>query len=278
MLSAVMVSAAAAESGSVDVLRICADPDNMPYSNSRLEGFDNRIAALIAHELGARVEYSWASLRRGFLRVTLDAGHCDVVMGTPAALPGLALTPPYYKTSYAFVYPSASGHAIEGFDDPVLRESRIGLHSINIAGSNPPPARALSARGLQGNMVGYPLWGRTGESQTQGQVVEAVASGEIDVAVVWGPIGGYFARQHPGVLAIQPLLADTTHPELTFVHALYIGVRDTDSRLLRAINGVLDRKHQEIRTILANHGVPLVAMATAAAADRLTEHTQSSQQ
>jgi len=196
----------------------------MPFNSDRLDGFDNRIAALIAAGLHTRVEYSWASLRRGFLRRTLEARACDVVMGLPEAMPGLSLTEPYYATSYALVFPASSRRDITGFDDPSLRTARIGLHAINAGGVNPPPARSLSARALQGNMLGYALWGHTGETQSQGRIIDAVASAEVDVAVVWGPIAGYFAKQHAGTLTVTPVVADEKLPALPIVHALSTSV------------------------------------------------------
>lgn len=258
----------------VETLRVCADADNLPFSNARREGFENRIAELIAAELQAEVTYTWSPMRRGFLRRTLGTGSCDVVLGAVTPLPGLELTQPYYTTSYTFVAPAQAETLQDGLDSPALRHARIGLHAMNVEGSNPPPARALLARGLQDSIVGFLPWGRAGEEAPQARIIDAVATGEVDVAVVWGPIAGYFARRHPGRLRITTLAADPALPDLPFAHAVSIGVRTAQAPLREAIQSVLNRRRQEIRSILEEFGVPLIETTAGAAASASTGLSQ----
>ena len=171
-------------------LRVCGDPDNLPFSNRRQQGFENKIAQLIAKELHATVRYTWMPQRRGFIRRTLTAGTCDVVMGVPGNYDMVLATRPYYRSSYVFVYPKSRHLQLRSFDDPVLRELRIGLHEVGEDGANQPPAHALARRGIVRNIVGYTMWDVDSVANPPGKVIDAVAEGEVDAAIVWGPFGG----------------------------------------------------------------------------------------
>src|SRR5437868_3481759 len=162
--------------------RVCADPNNLPFSNARGEGFENRLAELVARDLGAEVAYTWWAQRRGFLRNTLKAGLCDVVMGVPAALDGVRATRPYYRSTYVFVY-RRSGPAIRSLDDPALRRVRVGVPIIGDAGADPPPVHALAARHIVDNLVGFTVYGDYGQPNPPARLIDAVASGTVDVAV-----------------------------------------------------------------------------------------------
>jgi quinoprotein dehydrogenase-associated probable ABC transporter substrate-binding protein len=247
-----------AETGSGRVLSVCSDPANLPYSNQQQEGFENRIASLIAHDLQASVRYTWNSQRRSFLRRTLKSGDCDVVMGLPSGLQGVAQTRPYYASSYAFVTVKQRHLDLRDFDAPELRKLTIGLPALSADGANPPPAMALAKRGLADRVTGFPVWGNESDETPQSHIVEAVASGDIDVAVVWGPFAGYFAKPYGDKLEVRPVDGDPLQPGIPFRFAMALSVRPADTALRDELQTVLDQRKSEIQTILREYGVPLV--------------------
>jgi quinoprotein dehydrogenase-associated probable ABC transporter substrate-binding protein len=249
-------------------LRVCAAPDSLPYSNDRLEGFENRIAALVASEMDATVRYTWAEPRRGFVRRTLDAHRCDVIMGVPDALPGVAATMPYYRSSYVFVTARSRNLVLRGFDAPALRTLRIGLEAIGLDGANPPPALALARRGLGANVVGFTAADAEGAVSVPARMVDAVASGEIDVAILWGPLAGYFAKRHDGRLVVTAVEPDPDPRSLPLTYGIALGVRKDDAELKAALQQVLDRRQPEITAILREYAVPLVATPASIADER----------
>jgi mxaJ protein len=238
-------------------LRVCADPNNLPFSNQREEGFENRLATLIAKDLGRPVEYTWWAQRRGFVRNTLRAGACDLIPGIPAGFEPLATTAPYYRSSYVFVTRAALGRSIESFDDPRLRRLTIGVHLIGDDYSNPPPVAALARRGIVRNVRGYTIYGDYREPNPPARLIDAVARGEVDVAIVWGPLGGYFGSRAAG-LRVMPVRAAEAEAGIPFVFAIAMGLRQADSTLAREIGAVLARQGPEIRRILERYHVPLV--------------------
>lgn len=256
----------AARADDAPPLRVCADPSNLPFSNEREEGYENRIARALADELQRPLKYTWQMQRRGFLRRTLQAGRCDVVIGTPAGLPGLLQTQPYYASSYVFVTArqtatgDGGGHPRD-FDDPVLRRWRIGLQALGAEGANTPPASALARRGLAGQVVGYPMWAEESDETPIQQVVEDLASGRLDTAVLWGPIGGYLARRHADAVQVQLIDGDPQQPALAFRYEMSIGVRRDDVALRDALQAALSRRQPEIDAILDEYGVPRVSLA-----------------
>ena len=163
-------------------LRVCADPNNLPFSNDRLEGFENRIAEVIAHELHRPLKYTWWAQRRGFLRNTLKAEICDLVPGLPSNLEGVRTTAPYYRTSYVFVT-RFDGPEVSSFNDPVLRQVKVGVHLIGDDGSNTPPAHALARRGIIDNVRGYMIYGDYNQPNPPARILDALAEGEIDIAI-----------------------------------------------------------------------------------------------
>jgi mxaJ protein len=239
-------------------LRVCADPSNLPYSNEREEGFENRIARVLADDLDMTVRFVWSQQRRSFLRRTLNAGECDVVVGWPSGQIGLAQTHPYYRSSYVFVTSRHRNSAPTGFDDPALRELRIGLQAVGAEGSTTPPASSLAKRGIVDKVIGFPMWGAEGDERPQGRIVDAVASGEIDVAILWGPFAGYFAKRHGDALELTSVATDPSQPDLPFRFDLAMGVRQADSALLVELQSALQRREREIRVILQDYGVPLL--------------------
>jgi mxaJ protein len=239
-------------------LRVCADPNNLPFSNRRLEGFENRLAEILGREMGARVEYTWWAQRRGFIRNTLRAGACDVVLGIPSSFELALATRPYYRSSYVFVTRRDRGLAIGSFDDPALRRLRIGVQMIGDDGSNSPPAHALARRGMIDNIRGYSVYGNYREANPPARIVSAVAAGEVDLAVVWGPLAGYFARTSRVPLALAPVSPQVDLPFLPFVFDISLGVRREDTALRDELDAVLERRKPEIDALLDRYGVPRV--------------------
>jgi quinoprotein dehydrogenase-associated probable ABC transporter substrate-binding protein len=247
------------------LLAVCADPSNLPFSNDKLEGFENKIASLIAEELQATLRYTWSEQRRSFLRRTLLAHRCEVVMGVPPGLPGVEVTRPYYVSSYVFVSAHDRNLHLDGFDDPALRDLKIGVEAINVEGANTPPVNAVARRGLAGHVVGF-SGADTEESESRAaKMIEAVANHEIDVAILWGPFGGYFAKRHAGRLVVTPIASDPQQPTLPFSFPISLGVRKGDVRLQAELQGVLDRRQADIRAILKEYSVPLVLTPVATA-------------
>jgi mxaJ protein len=243
------------------VLRICADPNNLPFSNQAEQGFENRIARLIAADLGAEVRYTWWAQRRGFVRNTLRAGRCDLIPGVPARFEPVATTAPYYSSSYVFLTRADLDPAIESLDDPRLRRLRIGVHLIGDDYANPPPVTALARRGIIRNVAGYSIYGDYRDPNPPARLVEAVARGEVDVAIVWGPLGGYFAGREGVPLRVTRMRETDDGQDVPFVFQIAMGVRPGDSLLLRQVDSVLTRRRAEVRRILGEYGVPLVTAA-----------------
>ena len=241
-------------------LRVCADPNNLPFSNRRGEGFENRIASLVAREMGATVRYTWWPQRRGFIRNTLNTGACDVVMGIPSSFELARATRPYYRSTYVFVTRKDRGLDIRSFDDPLLRKVKIGVQILGDDYANAPPAHALARRGVVGNLIGYTVYGDYREDSPPSRIVRAVAQGEVDVAVVWGPLAGYYAARQPAPLALVRVAPQIDLPFLPFVFDISMGVRRADAALAEELDAILERKRPEIEAILDRYGVPRVGV------------------
>jgi mxaJ protein len=236
-------------------LRVCADPNNLPFSNDRGEGFENKIVALLARDLDATVTYTWWAQRRGFVRNTLKTGLCDLVPGVPSTMEMLRTTAPYYRSTYVFVT-RADGPAVASFDDPVLREVTVGVQLVGDDGWNTPPAHALSRRGVVGNVRGYSLYGDYGAPNPPARIVQAVADGEIAVAAAWGPMAGYFAARQTPPLRAVPVKPQIDGPRLPMAFDISMGVRREDEALREEIDAALLRLKSEIDAILAAYHVP----------------------
>jgi mxaJ protein len=233
-------------------LRIAADPNNLPFTNDRREGFENKIADLVARELGADIEYVWRAQRRGFFRTALKEGEADLVLGVPTGFDMALTTAPYYRSTYVFVTRKGQKPP-ESLDDPVLKTLRVGVQLIGNDGMNPPPAHALARRGIIDNVVGFTVYGDYSEPNPPARVVDAVANGEVDVATVWGPLGGYFAKKHG--LTVTPVRPDED-PPLRFAFNISMGVRRGDKALRDELNAILERRKAQIEKVLDEYGVP----------------------
>jgi len=239
-------------------LRICSDPNNLPFSNQAQQGFENRIAELVGQELHRPITYTWWAQRRGFVRNTLTAGDCDLVVGTAAGMEMLATTRPYYKSTYVFLTRHDRRLDIRSFDDSLLHHLRIGVQLIGDDFANTPPAHALANRGIVRNVVGFPVYGNYADANPASRIVDAVAKDDVDVAVVWGPLAGYFAKQSPVKLDVTPVSPRLDLPYLPFVFDIAMGVRRSDSTFRHALDDIIARRKPSIDSILAAYGVPLV--------------------
>ena len=246
-------------------LRVCADPNNLPFSNRQGEGFENKIAVLLAHRLGARLVYAWWPQRRGFVRHTVDAGVCDVVIGVPSGYPLLLTTHPYYRSTYVFVSRADRALHLRSLNDARLHHLRIGLHFTG-GKSNPPPADALARRGVITNIVAYSIYGDYRTPNPPAHLIDAVAAGQVDVAIVWGPLAGYFAAREPVALdvvpvspAVDPVPGTTGIP---FAFDIALGVHQGDLRRRDQLQRVLDLEAPAIRQILDHYHVPLAVDMT----------------
>jgi quinoprotein dehydrogenase-associated probable ABC transporter substrate-binding protein len=229
-------------------LRVCADPDNLPYSRTDESGFENRIAALAAEALSAKLVYTWHAQQLGFVRKTIGASLCDVWMGVPSSFERLATTQPYYRSTYVFVY--AKEKPLRSFDQPDLRRLRIGVQIPGDDLAATPPGHALVLRGAIDNVVGFPVHGAGTAAE---RIVEAIAHGRLDAAVVWGPQAGFFARREKLELARASAPADLSVP---FEFSISIGVRRGNEALREALDAVIAQRRGEIDRILAEYGVP----------------------
>lgn len=247
-----------------DTLRVCADPNNLPYSNASREGFENKIAELVGKELHRSVDYVWWAQRRGFVRNTLTAGSCDLVVGTASGVETLATTRPYYKSTYVFLSRHDRALGITSLNDPRLAKLRIGIQLIGDDFANTPPAHALANRGMTRNLVGYTIYGDYRQPNPASQIVDAVANGAVDVAVVWGPLAGYFAKRSSVALDLVPVQPRVDLPYLPFVFDIAMGVRRGDSTFRASIDGIIERRHASIDSILAAYSVPRVDLRAAA--------------
>jgi mxaJ protein len=237
-------------------LRVCADPNNLPFSNSRLEGFENRLAAMAATTLGTRADFVWWPQRRGFVRMTLNTGECDVIMGVPAAFELARTTRPYYRAGYVFVQRIRRGDPLVSLDDPRLHRLRVGVQMVGDDFANSPPAHALSARGIVRNVVGFSVLGDYSQPNPPARIIEAVAGGRIDVAIAWGPLAGYFAHASKVPLTLQPVTPALDPPSLPFEFDISMAVRRNDESLARSLDAFIVRYRADIEKLLNQFHVP----------------------
>ena len=258
---AILVGTSLADSetgGRPDILRICADPNNMPFSSGNEDGFENRLAQRVGAALGKNVSYTWAAQHRGFIRRTLKAGDCDVLMGVPKRLDMVETTRPYYRSSYVFVSRADQHLDITSIRDPRLRSLRIGIQLVGDNGFNTPPAHAVAAQGMTANVRGYTLYGDYGTANPPAGIITAIENGEIDIAAAWGPLAGYFVRQSAIAMMVSPIENADEFAPLTFEFDIAMGVRKGDHALRDQLDAFIARDQPMITEILRSYGVPLV--------------------
>jgi mxaJ protein len=248
-LSLVAVSAAAAPRE----LRVCADPDNLPYSSRAEDGFENRIARLVAQDLGVQVRYYWLPQWRGYARKTLGQHRCDLIPGIAQADESVLATDAYYRGTYALVYAPARFPGLESLDDPRLRNARIGIQVVGIDAIPTPAARALARRGIVDNVVGYPVMGETPSAK---RIVDDIADGTLNVGIVWSAQPGYFIAERHLSLDVVPIHRDPGDPALDF--SIAMGVRRDDAALKRAVDASLAHLAPQIDEVLRAYAVTRV--------------------
>jgi mxaJ protein len=248
------------------VLRVAADPNNLPFSNSRGEGFENKIAELLAQELGANLEYTWHAQRRGFFRETLKTGDCDIALGAPVNFEMAATTQPYYRSSYVFVFRQSRNLGIHSLDDPRLRGMKIGVQIAGDIGGNPPPIQALAARGMFTNIVAFNIFGNYAEANPPARIMDAVARGDVDVAIVWGALAGYFATHETVPLEIAPVSPEVDNG-FPMSFDICIAVKRKEKDLKNQLNEILARRRADIEKILTSYNVPQLPITQTAKAN-----------
>jgi mxaJ protein len=249
---------AADRNAAPEALRVCADPNNLPFSNDKREGFENKLADMVARDLGRTVAYTWWAQRRGFVRKTLKEGECDLVMGVPAHYDLVETTKPYYRSTYVFVSRADRGLDISSLADPRLRGMSIGVHLIGNDATNTPPAHALGAEGLTANVHGYMIYGDYRNPDPPADLISAVESGDVDIATAWGPLAGFAAKRSTVPLAVTPISDSDAFAPLRFQFDIAMGVRKGDHAFKAKLDEVIARRHAEIDQLLQSYGVPLV--------------------
>jgi quinoprotein dehydrogenase-associated probable ABC transporter substrate-binding protein len=233
------------------VLRVCADPRNMPFSNEKSEGFENKIAELFAEKLHKKLDYAFFPQATGFVRVTLGAHRCDVIMGFPQGNDLVQGTNPYYRTTYALVAKPGSGlEDVTSLEDGRLKGKHIGI----IAGT--PPATYMAVNGLMADAKPYPLMIDTRVDSSAEAMINDLTSGAIDAGVLWGPMAGFYARKSTPALHVTPLVKETSGPRL--VYRIGMGVRPADQNWKRQLNRLIQENQPAINKILLDYGVPLL--------------------
>src|SRR4030088_1074341 len=233
------------------VLRVCADPRNLPFSNEKGEGFENKLGELFAEKLQKKLDYMYFPQATGFVRMTLAAHRCDVIMGFPQGDDLVQGTNPYYRTAYALVAKQGSGlDEVTTLEDERLKGKRIGI----VAGT--PPATNMAANGLMTNAKPYPLMIDTRVDSSATAMIKDLMSGEIDAGVLWGPMAGYYARQISPSLHVTPLINETSGPRL--VYRIGMGIRPADQNWKRLLNRLIQENQAAINKILLDFGVPLL--------------------
>lgn len=241
-------------------LRVCADPYNMPFSDDQERGFENKIAHLVAQDLNATVVNYWWPHRRGFVRNSINAGFCDVLIGVPVGFDLVAETKPYYRSTYYFVYRADRGLQLHSLDDTILKHLKIGVNMIGYDYTNTPPAHALSARGIVG-LVGFGNFlNPDPKADHPEDIINAVAKDSIDVAIVWGPLAGYWAKRAAAPLTLVALPDSDAVSGMPFAFDMAMAVRHRDKDLRAQLDSVIDRRHGDIVRVLEEYSVPMIQL------------------
>jgi len=246
------------------VIRVCADPDNLPASNEQSEGYENKIAELLAHTWGDKLEYAWWPVRRGFFSRALNGRYCDVAITAPAGLDMAGVTQPYFKSSYVIVYRKDSGLALRSLADTTFRHLKIGVHLLNADAENTPPAMAMSRFGSVGNLIGFgTFFSEKGDRPED--IFKALIDRKIDVAIVWGPMAGYFVKKMNAPLVVQPVQEDSVDG-IPFAFGIGMAVRRRDRTLRDSLQVFLEQNRPAIDAILKDFGVPTLPLDSTAPA------------
>jgi mxaJ protein len=234
-------------------LRVCADPDNLPFSNRQEQGFENNIATLIAADLQAHLSYVWQRMGRGFVREFIDKNRCDVLIGVPANFRQMLTSRAYYRSTYVFVARRDARIKPASLDDPALRAMKIGVQALDE--QYVPPAEGLARRGMQNSIVPF-----YGVGKNANAIVRAVIHGDVDAALVWGPLAGYLASKQGETLQIFPVEPETDPPGVPYTFQIAMGVRKGNVALQQELNKILLHRKSEIERILSTYSVPQLEM------------------
>jgi mxaJ protein len=237
-------------------LTVCADPNNLPFSNRAGQGFENKLVTLLARQMGRPVTYVWWAQRRGYVRNTLNEAKCDIWPGVASGVDRIATTHPYYRSTYVFVTRASDQLAGLTFDDERLRTRTIGVQMIGDNAMNTPPAHSLARRGLTRNVRGYMLYGDYSKPNPPAEIVRAVAKGDIDVAVVWGPLAGYFAARSKVPLRVQRVSPEIDSVQYPMTFQIAMGVRRDNVALRDQLNSLLAQDTSKINALLQSYHVP----------------------
>jgi quinoprotein dehydrogenase-associated probable ABC transporter substrate-binding protein len=254
-LAALFVPATAQAQNTSDLvsrteLRVCADPANLPFSNNKEEGFENKIAQILGKDLNLPVSYVWFPQVVGFVRNTLAAHRCDLIMGTVAGDEMVQTSNPYYYTSYVMLYRSDKGLSLTGIDDPKLQSLTVGV----VAGT--PPTDLILKYKLADRMRSYALVVDTRFESPTHEMIKDVADGKIDVGLLWGPIAGYYVRRDKLPITFVPLKNEPGMPRMDYHIAM--GVRPNEPEWRRQINAAIVKEHDAIVAVLKDFGMPLL--------------------
>jgi quinoprotein dehydrogenase-associated probable ABC transporter substrate-binding protein len=233
-------------------LKVCADPDNLPFSNEKGEGFENKLAELIAAKFGMQLTYTWLPHVTGHVSTMPDSSDCDILMGYAQGAGLIEDTNPYYRTSYVLLYRRGdkSLNGVESLTDPRLKQKTIGIVART------PPASIMAMSGLTANTRPFEVDADTGSSNSSTAMIDAIASGEIDAGVLWGPLGGYYAQNAKVPLAVVPLVKETVGPST--VYGITMGVRPNEPEWKHKLNKLIAENQVDINAMLAEYSVPLL--------------------
>jgi len=248
--------AQASDSGSLElvdpnVFRACGDPRNLPFSNDKGEGFENRLAEFFAAKLGKKLSYTYFPQATGFVRKTLDSYRCDIIMGFPQGDDQAQVTIPYYRTTYALVVKRGSGlEDVTAIEDPKLRDKRIGVVART------PPSTNMAINGLLARAKSYPLFIDTRADSSAQAMMDDLARGDIDCGILWGPMAGYYARKVDPPFVVIPLTKETTGPQMTY--RIGMAVRPADQEWKRTLNKLIMENQAEINKLLISYNIPIL--------------------
>ncbi|HEX3233588.1 MAG TPA: quinoprotein dehydrogenase-associated putative ABC transporter substrate-binding protein [Gemmatimonadales bacterium] len=253
------------------LLRVCADPDNMPSSNDKGEGFENKLASMIAQEWKSELRYVWYPTRRGYFRI-LNGMYCDVAMEAPAGMDVAGSTKPYFRSAYVFVARQGSGlEDVKSLADPRLKKLKIGVNIYTSDAENSPPAMALARYGVVGNLTGFSTF--FDDQNRPEDIVKAVAGKAVDIAIAWGPLAGYYAKSSPVPLVLNPLPERDSLSDTPFRYSIGLAVRRRDKELRDSLQTLLDRKAPEIQALLKQYNVPLFPIPEEKEGEKVTGST-----
>lgn len=254
LLASMLLAAAALGDDRTVPLSVCADPNDLPFSNEAQQGFENKIAQLIAADLHHPLRYVWWSQRRGFVRKTLGAAQCDLWLGVAHGMQQVVSTSPYYRSTYVFVTRESDRLAGLTLDDPRLRSHLIGVQMLGTESNNTPPAHALAERGIISNVRGFMVYGDAAQANPSAGILDALVERQIDIALVWGPQAGFYARRSPMSLHLQPV-TPAADPSAPMTYEISMAVR-VEGPLRPLIEATLKTEAPRIHAILDEYGIP----------------------